>query len=236
MKTKLTLLLLCFASISFAQYGYPYGETGFGIGVGYNFNSVVGKDMRPVEISLAYRINDEHLLRLYAPIFQQTNSFNSDEKVDGMIKTALDTKKRLFGIGFDYDYALHTFSSLDFVVGARVEYALCKDMSDLSNSYLWSETNSGADHTDTDDVFKEKKTRNFVVSPTAGFRLRLNRVYVDAKFLLSMLSLRGDVHNITETRRYAVSNEVKFKEDITESISNKFKLKPAVVISMSFFF
>ena len=236
MKTKLTLLLLCFASISFAQYGYPYGETGFGIGVGYNFNSVVGKDMRPVEISLAYRINDEHLLRLYAPIFQQTNSFNSDEKVDGMIKTALDTKKRLFGIGFDYDYALHTFSSLDFVVGARVEYALCKDMSDLSNSYVWTDTKTGADHIDTDDVFKERKTKNFVVSPNAGFRLRFNRVYVDAKFLLSMLSLRGDVHNVIETRRSATtSSEIK-KDDFTETLSNKFKLKPAVVMSMSFFF
>ena len=89
MKSKLTLLLLCFASITFAQYGYPYGETGFGVGVGYNLISVVGKEMHPVEISLGYRINDEHLLRLYAPIFQQTNTFKSDGSNEGVIKTSL---------------------------------------------------------------------------------------------------------------------------------------------------
>src|SRR5690554_4566768 len=133
MKSKLSILFLLISTLTLAQYGYPYGETGFGIGVGYNLVSVVGKEIDPVELSLAYRINDEHLLRLYTPIFNQNNSFNSEGTKQGMMKTSLDTKKSLLGIGFDYDYALHTYSSLDFVVGARFEYALSKDMSDLSN-------------------------------------------------------------------------------------------------------
>lgn len=236
MKSKLIIVLLFISSISFAQYGYPYGETGFGIGVGYNLISVVGKDMHPVELSVAYRINDEHLLRLYAPIFNQNNSFNSEGTKQGLMKTSLETKRRLLGIGFDYDYALHTYSSLDFVVGARFEYALSKDMSDLSNSYMGADANKGADPIDWDDIFKERKTRNFVVSPSAGFRLRFNRVYIDAKLLLSMLSMRGDEYNVIKTRRNLATGVEINLEESTETLSNKFKLKPAVVISTSFFF
>lgn len=236
MKSKLTILLLFISSITFAQYGYSFYETGFGVGVGYNLASVVGKDMHPVELSVAYRINDEHLLRLYAPIFNQNNSFNSEGTKQGLMKTSLETKRRLLGIGFDYDYALHTYSSLDFVVGARFEYALSKDMSDLSNSYMGADANKGADPIDWDDIFKERKTRNFVVSPSAGFRLRFNRVYIDAKLLLSMLSMRGDEYNVIKTRRNLATGVEINLEESTETLSNKFKLKPAVVISTSFFF
>ncbi len=236
MKSKLSILFLLISTLTLAQYGYPYGETGFGIGVGYNLVSVVGKEIDPVELSLAYRINDEHLLRLYTPIFNQNNSFNSEGTKQGMMKTSLDTKKSLLGIGFDYDYALHTYSSLDFVVGARFEYALSKDMSDLSNSYMGADANNGTDPIDTDDIFKERKTSNFVVSPNAGFRLRFNRVYIDAKLLLSMLSMRGDVYNMIKTRRNSATGVEINLEESTETLSNKFKLKPSVVISTSFFF
>ena len=236
MKSKLTILLLFISSITFAQYGYSFYETGFGVGVGYNLTSVVGKEIHPVELSLAYRIYDQHLLRLYAPIFNQNNSFSSDGTNEGMMKTSLDTKKHLFGIGFDYDYALQTYSYLDFVVGARVEYAVYKDMSDLSNSYMGADANKGADPNDWDDIFKERKTRNFVVSPSAGFRLRFNRVYIDAKLLLSMLSMRGDEYNVIKTRRNSATGVEINLEESTETLSNKFKLKPAVVISTSFFF
>ncbi len=243
MKSKLlTLLFLSIASLSFAQYSdygkypNPYGESGFGIGVGYNLNAVVGKEMRPVELSLRYRIYNQHMLQLYVPLFQQTNSFKSDDATSDLINTSLETKKQLFGIGFDYDYALYSYSSLDFVVGARFEYALSKDRSNLSNKFVMTDANTGTDRTDIEDSFREKSTTNFVVTPNAGFRLRLNKVYVDAKFLLSMLSMRGDLEKQTETLRNAVSNDVTNTKYTIESISNKFKLKPAVLISMGVFF
>ena len=243
MKSKLlTLLFLFISSVSFAQYSdygrypNPYGESGFGIGVGYNLNSVVGKEIRPVEISLRYRIYNEHLLQLYVPLFNQTNSFKSDDVTGDMVNTSLETKKQLFGIGFDYDYALYNYKSLDFVIGARFEYALCKDRSDLSNKFVRADANTGTDRTDIEDSFREKRTKNFVVSPNAGFRLRLNKVYVDAKVLMSMLSMRGDLEKQTETQRNATSNDVTNTKYTTESISNKFKLKPAVLISMGVFF
>ena len=236
MKSKLTLVFICIASLTFAQYGGYYGESGFGMGVGYNLNSVVSKEIHPVEISLRYRLYGVHMLQLYVPIFNQTNSFKSDDVTGDMVNTSLETKKQLFGIGFDYDYALYNYSSLDFVVGARFEYAMSKDRSDLSNRYLRTGSNTATGYTDIEDSFREKKTRNFVVSPNAGFRLRFNKVHIDAKFLMSMLSMRGDLEKQTETQRNATSNDVRNIKYTVESISNNFKLKPAVVVSMSYFF
>ena len=101
---------------------------------------------------------------------------------------------------------------------------------------MGADTNKGADPIDWDDIFKERNTKNFVVSPSAGFRLRFSRVYVDAKFLLSMLSMRGDEYNVIKTRRNSATGVEINLEESTETLSNKFKLKPAVVISTSFFF
>ena len=67
MKQRLTLLLLLIASVAHAQYDYYYDGPMFGVGVGYNFTSLVDDDVRPFEISLRYRINNDNLLQLFVP-------------------------------------------------------------------------------------------------------------------------------------------------------------------------
>lgn len=237
MKSKLTLLLLFIVSFAHAQYDYYYDDPMFGVGVGYNFISIVGDDVRPVELSFRYRINRNNLLQLYVPFLRQDDSFKSKGHSEmKLVNTSLDTKKRLYGIGLDYDYALKSFSSLDFVIGLRAEYQLYKYRTNLTNKYMTGSSQSSNDFNATDLTYRNKETSNYVVSPNAGFRLRLNRFSIDAKFLLSMLSMRGDVDNRIESRKGVPSNETSTTDEWIDEISNKFKLKPAIMMSMSYFF
>lgn len=239
MKSKLTLLFIFVTSFLYAQYDYYYYDDVpmFGLGVGYTFKSIVDDDVRPFEVSFRYRINSEHMLQLYLPFMQQDDLYKSKGHPDmELIETSLDTKKRLYGIGVDYDYALQSYMSLDFVIGLRMEYQLYKYRTNLINNYTESDLKLNESFDATDLIYRNKKTSNFIVSPNVGFRLRLNRFFIDAKFLTSMLSIRGDVDNRIETRKDLQSNIISNSEEWTDDISNKFKLKPTVMMSMSYFF
>lgn len=240
MKTKLTLLFIFIISLIHAQnddYYYTIDQPMFGLGIGYNFVSIVGNDVRPFEVSFRYRINNNNMLQLYVPFLHQNDDFTSQGHPDiELIDTSLDSKKRLYGVGLDYDYALQTFSALDFVVGLRAEYQLYKYTTLLTNNY--SKTNAGtAESFDATDLTSlNKKTRNYIVSPNVGMRLYLNKFAIDAKFLLSMISTRGDVNHTIEAKKNLQPSSVSTTEEWTDEISNKFKLKPAVMMSMSYFF
>lgn len=239
MRSKLTLLfLILFASLAHAQYYYDFDEGPmFGLGVGYNFVSMVGDDVRPVEVSFRYRINDDHLLQLVVPFLHQNDDFTSQEHPDmELIDTSIDSKKRVYGAGLDYDYALQRFSSLDFVIGMRVEYQLYQYRTNLVNRYSKFDSDLSENYQATDISYSDKKTNNFIFSPNVGMRLKLNRFAVDAKFLLSFISRRGDVDYSIEMQKQLESNIVSSTEEWTDEISNKFKLKPAVMLSMSYFF
>lgn len=54
--------------MGFAQTEYSSGFRKIGVGIGYNSNSVIGDSIRPLELSLRYRINDKHTFRVYTPI------------------------------------------------------------------------------------------------------------------------------------------------------------------------
>ena len=88
----------------------------------------------------------------------------------------------------------------------------------------------------TDLTSLSKKTRNIIISPNVGMRLYLNKFAIDAKFLLSMISTRGDVNHTIEAKKNLQPSSVSTTEEWTDEISNKFKLKPAVMVSMSYFF
>ena len=237
MKLKLTLFFIFLVSLMYAQDYYYNDQPMLGLGVGYNFISIVDNDVRPIELSFRYRINNEHMLQLYLPFMQQDDLYKSKGHPDmELIATSLDTEKRVYGIGLDYDYALQSYMSLDFVVGLRVEYQLYNYRTNLTNNYTKSDTELNESFDATDRTYRNKKTRNLITSPNAGFRLRLNRFFIDAKFLTSMLSIRGDVDNRIESRKYLQSNIVSTTEEWTDHISNKFKLKPTVMMSISYFF
>ncbi|NLC49991.1 MAG: hypothetical protein GX762_06450 [Bacteroidales bacterium] len=240
MKTKLTLLFICIVSLVHAQYDdyyYTVDQPMFGLGIGYNFVSIVGNDVRPVEISFRYRINSNNMLQLYVPFLHQNDDFTSQSHPDiELVNTSLDSKKRLYGVGLDYDYALHTFSALDFVIGLRAEYQLYKYTTNLTNNYTQSTTGITNSFDATDLTSLNKKTRNYVISPNVGMRLYFNKFAIDTKFLLSMISSRGDVDHRIEAKKNLTSNIVSTTEEWTDEISTKFKLKPAVMMSVSYFF
>ena len=234
MKSKLTplFIFIFFAFIAHAQYDSYYDGSMVGVGIGYNFLSVVGDDVRPVEVSFRYRINNDHSLQLFVPFLMQDDSFESKGHPEmELINTSLDSKKRLYGIGLDYDYALQSFSQLDFVIGLRAEYQYYQYETDLTNTYASGNGLGAAEIT-----FRNKKSNNYIVSPNAGMRLNFYKFSVDAKFLLSMLSMNGDVDNHIEIREPASSGKVSVTKEWTDEVSNKFKLKPAVLVSMAYFF
>lgn len=242
MKTRLTLLFIFIAALSHAQYDYDYDydyyedQPMFGLGIGYNLMSMVGDDVRPIEVSFRYRINSKNMLQLYMPFMRQNDDFHSKGHPDmELIDTSIDSKKRLYGVGLDYDYALHSFSSLDFVIGMRVEYQLYKYRTSLTNN-IKGGTKVGEKNNTSELIYRNKKTHNYIFSPNAGLRFKLNRFAVDAKFLLSMLSTRGDVDNRVESKKHLESNVVSKTEEWSNHISNKFKLKPALMMSVSYFF
>lgn len=240
MKTKLTLLFICIVSLAQAQYDdyyYTVDQPMIGLGVGYNFVSMVGNDVRPVEVSFRYRINSKNMLQLYVPFLHQNDDYTSQGHPDiELVNTSLDSKKRLYGVGLDYDYALQSFSALDFVIGLRAEYQLYKYTTSLTNNYMKTSAGVSNSFDATDLTSLNKKTSNYIISPNAGMRLYLNKFAIDAKFLLSMISTRGDVDHRIETKKNLPSNIVSTTEEWTDEISTKFKLKPGVMVSMSYFF
>ncbi len=233
MKTRLTLLLLLITFIVHAQYDYYYYEpTLMGAGVGTNLVSVVGNDITPTEISLKVRIKRKHTLQLYMPYFKQTDAFSSKDnaKVD-FIQSSLKTKKSLYGLGLDYDYALQTYSSLDFVIGLRGEVHIHKYRTNLTSKHPVENNYNNIEYT-----HRSEESTNYIISPNAGLRLNFNQFTVDAKFLLSMLSSRGDVDNFVENKTGQQPSMSSTTTEWSDKTSNKFKLKPAVVMSVGYYF
>lgn len=231
MKSRLTLLFLLIASITYAQDFYYHNQTQVGVGVGGNLVSVAGNDIKPTEISMRFRINRNHTMQLFFPIYKRTDSFKSNEiSQTPLINTSLSTKKSLYGVGLDYDYALHTYSLLDFIVGLRAEFQLQKYRTDLSNKHPVTNNYINQEITHTD-----KKTTNYLISPNAGVRLNFGNLAFDAKFLLSMLSKNGDTDGTIERRSGEQSNISSTTTEFSDKISSKFKLKPAVAFSVSFY-
>lgn len=233
MKSRITLIFLLVVSIAYAQYDdyYYYEPTVFGVGLGSNVLSVVGNDVKPVEISMRVRINGKHTLQLYMPYFKETDSFNSKDNPEvSTIHSSLETKRSLYGVGLDYDYALHTYSSLDFVIGLRAEFNLYKYRTELTNQHPVKNNYHNIEFTHSN-----KESSNYIISPNAGLRLNFNKLSIDAKFLLSMLSSRGDVDNSIERKTGELPNMSAITTEWTDKISNKFKLKPGIVVSVSYY-
>lgn len=235
MKSKLTLLFVFFSSLSSLSLAQYVGHSpSFGVGVGYNFVSIVAKDVRPVELSFRYQIDRNNLLQLFVPILKQDDVFKSRDIIDmELVNSSLDMKKRLYGIGIDYDYALHTFASLDFVVGLRMEYQLYKYRTHLTNR-LPNEEAEGI-YRSTEITYRDTKSSHYLINPNAGLRLHLHNFSIDAKCMFSLQSKRGDVDNLVKLENTS-GETTSTTTEWSEQMSNKFKIKPGLVMSMSYYF
>ena len=231
MKSRLTLLLLLIAFTTHAQDSYYHNQTQVGAGIGSNFVTIVGDNVKPTEISMRFRIHRHHTVQLIIPIFNQSDSFKSRDILQTpLVNTSLSTKKSLYGIGLDYDYALHTYMLLDFVVGLRADFQHYKYRTNLTNEHPITNNYINQELTHT-----EKRTSNYLISPNAGLRLNFGNFAVDGKFLLTMLSTNGNIDGNIEKRRGQQSNISSTTTEFSDKISNKFKLKPGVAVSVSFY-
>lgn len=237
MKTRITLLLLLFTLIAHAQYNDDYyyydNEPQFGLGVGYNLTSLLGDEVKPLEFSFRFKINHKNQLQVYLPLLRSSNSFHSkNHHAMELIKTSVDTKKRVYGVGIDYDYAVQSYQSLQFLLGLRGEFNLYKYRTELTNTAPAATSN----HKNREYTYRETEMTNYLLSPTAGLRLNLNKFTLDAKLLLSMRFRNGDEENRVETQRGVTQSPYIQTEEWTNSVSSSFKLKPAVVVSMAYYF
>lgn len=234
MKTRITLLLLLFTLIAHAQYDDYYyydNEPKFGLGFGYNLASVLDNDVKPLEFSFRFKIDHKNQLQVYIPLLRKSNSFSSKNNQSmELIKTSLRTKKRVYGVGIDYDYAVRSYQSIDFLLGLRGEFNLYKHRTELTNTTPSSTNN----YKNREYTYRQTETTNYLISPTAGLRISLNKFAIDAKFLLTMLSKNGDEDNRIDVQRGISGNTQ--PEEWTASVSNSFKLKPGVVMSMAYYF
>lgn len=237
MKTRITLFLLLFTLIAQAQYNYDYyyydNEPKFGLGVGYNLTSVLGDEVKPFEVSFRFKINHKNQLQVYIPLLRNSNSFNSknNQSIE-LIKTSVRTKKRVYGVGIDYDYAVQSYQSLDFLLGFRGEFNMYKHRTELTNTTPSSTNN----YKNREYTYRETEITNYLISPTAGLRISLNKFAIDAKFLLTMLSKNGDEDNRIEIQKGVGGNTNTQPKEWTNSVSNSFKLKPGVVMSVAYYF
>ncbi len=126
--TTLTLLfLLLLPCTGFAQANSSADFKKFGIGIGYSFRSFMNDSIRPVELSLRYRVNENHTFRIYAPIRlnrykQQATEYSY---IDAPFKDGKSTK-HLFGVGLMYDYAFHWKSDFYWIMGVGGDFQWMK--------------------------------------------------------------------------------------------------------------
>lgn len=193
---KLTFLLCFFISfMGYAQTEQPSKQHKFGVGLGYNFNSVIGDSIRPVELSLRYRVNDKHTLHLYAPLsFKKTSIHNAD-----------DTRKQtLYGIGIGYDYTFYTYSHLDFFAGLSADYQWYQNRWDFHRTY---DIYEGAEfqYKKEDIYFYWDKARGVTLAPHLGFRFSTHKVGTELNLNLGITKLLKESYSFFKTRN--VSHE-----------------------------
>lgn len=237
MKFKKLIILLFVPMLAFAQNDTSAKQQKFGVGLGHNFNSVMGDTIRPFEVSLRYKLNDKHTFQLYAPFLTQNNSFRSEITSRHFIQTVLDTKKKAFGIGIGYDYAVYSFSFANFLVGARAEYLSFNYETDMSNNHIWTDPDSGRRYDAIDYTFYTRKGNWFAISPEIGIRTEWNRFFFDAKLLLSGVFLKKEFYMRTKANidRQSIIESIE-ELDWTYPASESFKIKPAVSLSVSYYF
>lgn len=192
MKKPIFLLLVILPVLGFAQTNQSSDLKKIGIGIGYSFNSVMSDSIRPIELSLRYRINDRHTLQLYAPVAMNKRTID-----DAIINTH---KKKLFGVGLGYDYTLYNCSFLDLLIGVNAGYQWYESRRDWHSIY-----NSILD--DGSYVEKESfyyywdKVKGIIISPNAGVRFSINsRVMIEPRINVLVSILNKNSHSFYKTR------------------------------------
>lgn len=191
--TTLTLLfLLLLLCTGFAQASSSADFKKLGIGIGYSFPSFMSDSIRPVELSLRYRVNDRHVFQLFAPVGITKTTINS-----GIMNKQ---KKQLFGIGLGYDYTLYNHSFLDLFVGFNASYQWYESRRDWHKTYD-RELDDGA-FVLTESIYHYwDRVKGVIISPHAGVRFSINRrVMIEPRINIAMPMLDKNSYSYYQTR------------------------------------
>lgn len=173
--------------MGFAQTEYSSGFRKIGVGIGYNSNSVIGDSIRPLELSLRYRINDKHTFRVYTPIRLKRYKQQGIEVsyVEAPFKDSKSTQ-HLFGVGLMYDYAIHLKNDLYWIIGIGGDYQMMQ--SDNFRNYPINNMDQILNRIEEWKI--DYDTYNFY--PLVGVRYAYNRFGIEAYYKLqcSMLKIK----------------------------------------------
>lgn len=185
MRRATLLFLLIIPFIGFAQVDQPTGFKKFGVGVGYNFHSVMNDSIRPLELSLHYRINDKHKLHLFAPL-----SYDKKE-----LRNVDDTwKKTLWGIGLGYDYAFYTHSFIGFFAGVSTDYQKYQNRHD--KYYKGPRYSSDESLYEVEETYYYwDKVNGLNIVPNIGLRFSLKQLTSEIRLNVPLSRLRKESYS-----------------------------------------
>ncbi len=195
MKKRLTILSLLFLllhpCIGFAQTNSSVNFKKFGVGIGYSSNFVVVDSIRPVEISLRYRIGNKHTLQFYTPLSYKKSSIRNSD----------DTRKQtLWGFGLGYDYTLYNHSFLDFFIGINASYQRFENRID-SHIFYDRELYDGSFVLTESIYYYWDRVKGAIISPHVGVRFKINRrVIVEPRINILMPILSKNSYSFYKTR------------------------------------
>lgn len=188
MKRAIFLFLLIFPVLGFAQTNQSSDLRKIGVGIGYSSHSVMGDSIRPVELSLRYRINDRHTLQLHAPVSYKRSS----------IRNMDDTRKEtLWGLGLGYDYTFYSCSHLDFFAGVSADYQWCQVRHD---AYYKGPKRiaDGTSYEIEDTYYYWHKVKGVVIHPNMGIRFSFGNVTSEMAINIPLSKLRKEAYSFRE--------------------------------------
>jgi len=192
MRKTTFLFLLIFPFLGFAQTNQPSDLKKIGVGIGYSFHSVIGDSVRPLELSMRYRVNDKHTLQLYAPV-----GVNKKTTEDAIVNTQ---KKKLFGIGLGYDYTVYNHSFLGFLIGFNACYQWYESRRDWHSIY--NRDLDDESFVETESIYYYwDKAKGMILSPNVGLRFSINRrVMIEPRINILVSILHKNSYSFYKTR------------------------------------
>lgn len=207
--------------MGFGQSEKPNKQHKLGIGFGYNFNSIMGDSVRPIELELRYRFNDNHTLKLFTPIRLKENK----QFLDAPYKNA-KTTQHLFGVGLMYDYARYLKNDFYWIIGA-------------GGDYQWMESDNHRNFPAEGGYNRFVKWKidhkAYCFYPYTGFRYVINNIGFEAyyKIVLGVLNLKEDGSHIDYTSK---TNEEAQWSSYDVPLKRKTMLQSDVSIKIFYYF
>lgn len=190
----------------------------FALGLGSDFRNVADKQnaMKPLELSMKYRLNNEHVLYINMPLLFKNKNSSKDRPYD---LDVLKLKQRMYGIGIGYEYHFIQQNKFSEFIGIGFDY------------YHTNEKYTSHDYTDDvpdvnlKDAKYTFKQNIYALSPQIGIDYTIGAFKIELKCKYSPSEIVEK-----ETGKYG--NYSEYKKDSTYST----KLLKSLALSLYYNF